>query len=53
LISTDASDLVYVWDLRLIREELTAMHLDRDAPPLPKAKPATAKRLSVSIKDPD
>jgi WD40 repeat protein len=49
LIACGDDDSLKIWDLRLIRQELAAMHLDWEAPPLPPAQPVTAKRLIVSI----
>jgi len=40
---------MYVWDLRLIRQELKAMGLDWDLPPFPPEVPDTRGRLRVTI----
>jgi WD40 repeat protein len=40
---------MYVWDLRLIRQELKAMGLDWDLPPFPAQVPDTPGRLKVTI----
>jgi eukaryotic-like serine/threonine-protein kinase len=43
---------VQLWDLRLIRQELAAMHLDWDLPPYPPARDATASPVTLQI-EPD
>jgi WD40 repeat protein len=39
----------YVWDLRLIREQLREMGLDWDWPPFPPAVPGTPGRLHLTV----
>jgi serine/threonine protein kinase/WD40 repeat protein len=41
---------VQLWDLRLIRQELAAMHLDWDSPPYPPAGDAPASPVILQIK---
>ena len=53
----DHNDGLRVWDLRLIRSELSKMGLDWDAPPFPpKSKvegPLTVKVVGADLLDPD
>jgi WD40 repeat protein len=47
LAATTRSGATHLWDLRLIRQELAAMNLDWDAPPLPPAQ--TNSTLPISL----
>jgi hypothetical protein len=50
LITTGGnSQLIHVWDLRLIRQQLQTLGLDWDAPPLPPAPPRPAEPLRVVV----
>jgi WD40 repeat protein len=44
-------DATYVWDLRLIGEQLKAMGLDRDWPHFPAAGAGAPRRISLTIDD--
>ena len=44
-----ASDVVHVWDLRKLREELATLKLDWDAPPFPDGGPSSAGPIRVKV----
>jgi hypothetical protein len=48
LAATTSSGSIHLWDLRLIRQELAAMNLDWDAPPLPPAQTTSAPLVIIS-----
>ncbi|MDB5358234.1 MAG: repeat protein [Phycisphaerales bacterium] len=50
LIATnDDSQCVHVWDLRIIREQLTGLHLDWNLPPYPPRTPEDPTPLEVQV----
>jgi len=52
LAATTQAGTVHLWNLRLIRQELSLMKLDWAAPALPPAAPAPARLIIVSVSGP-
>ena len=49
LAATTGANLIHMWDLRLIRQELAAMNLDWEGPTFPPSTPFAKRKLSVTI----
>jgi serine/threonine protein kinase/WD40 repeat protein len=49
IVNVDDSTTIHVWDLRAIREQLTELGLDWDAPPLPPAPQQRARPIEVQV----